>query len=96
MKRLPVEALKIDKTFVADMLTNEQDATIVRSTIALAHNLNLEVVAEGVESKPVMKALEAMGCDMIQGYHIAKPMSWEALEANMLPSIQNPCLSYPE
>jgi diguanylate cyclase (GGDEF)-like protein/PAS domain S-box-containing protein len=93
LKRLPVEALKIDKTFVAEMLTNEQDATIVRSTIGLAHNLNLSVVAEGVENEDVMHKLEEMGCDMIQGYHIAKPMCWDDLEQHLSPMFEQPCLA---
>ncbi|WP_297528393.1 sensor domain-containing protein [Thiohalobacter sp.] len=79
LKRLPLDALKIDRTFVMDMFRNEQDAIIVRSTIALARNLGLKVVAEGVEDQQTLDALRLMGCEMAQGYHIARPMPVEAL-----------------
>ena len=77
LRRLPIHTLKIDRLFVEDMLANEQDANIVRSTIGLAHNLNLEVIAEGVESAGIQSLLAQMGCDLIQGYHLSRPMSWE-------------------
>jgi diguanylate cyclase (GGDEF)-like protein len=79
LKRLPVSTLKIDRTFVGDMLRNEQDALIVRSTVQLAQSLGLEVVAEGVEDAPTLEALRAMGCDIAQGFHIARPMAGEAV-----------------
>jgi len=77
LRRLPIHTLKIDRLFVEDMLANEQDANIVRSTIGLAHNLNLEVIAEGVESAAIQNLLGEMGCDLIQGYHLSRPMPWE-------------------
>ena len=77
LRRFPIHALKIDRVFVRDMLKNEQDAIIVRSTIALAHNLNLMVVAEGVEDYETLSALSLMQCDMAQGYFISKPASWQ-------------------
>ncbi len=76
LRRLPIHALKIDRLFVMEMLANEQDANIVRSTIGLAHNLNLQVVAEGVESAEIQSLLEQMGCDLIQGYHLSRPKPW--------------------
>jgi EAL domain-containing protein (putative c-di-GMP-specific phosphodiesterase class I) len=76
LRRLPIHALKIDRLFVKDMLLNEQDASIVRSTIGLAHNLNLLVVAEGVESAEIQDLLLQMGCDQIQGYQLGRPMAW--------------------
>lgn len=76
LRRLPLHALKIDRLFVMEMLANEQDANIVRSTIGLAHNLNLQVVAEGVESAEIQSLLEQMGCDLIQGYHLSRPKPW--------------------
>lgn len=76
LRRLPIHALKIDRLFVKDMRVNEQDASIVRSTIGLAHNLNLLVVAEGVESAEVQSQLQQMGCDQIQGYHLSRPKAW--------------------
>lgn len=76
LRKLPIETLKIDRTFVKDMLHNEQDAIIVRSTIDLAHNLKLKVIAEGVEDEATLKILQQMGCDQIQGYHISRPYAW--------------------
>jgi len=77
LKRLPVKTLKIDKSFVQNMLGDEQDDIIVNSTVALAHNLGLKVVAEGVESEDVYQRLLEYQCDCVQGYHIARPMSIE-------------------
>ena len=74
LKRLPVNELKIDKSFVMAMERNEGDATIVRSTIDLAHNLGLHVVAEGVENQAIMDLLARLHCDEAQGYHLAKPL----------------------
>jgi len=72
--RLPVREMKIDRAFVADMATNPQSEKIVRSTIDLAHDLGLLVVAEGIEDQATWDALAAMGCDLAQGYFIARPM----------------------
>ncbi len=74
LKKLPVCELKIDKSFVIDMMNNENDAIIVQSTIDLAHNLNLRVVAEGVENAETLERLQQAGCDSIQGFYIAQPM----------------------
>ena len=74
LHRLPIHALKIDRLFVRDMFSNEHDTIIVRSTIALAHNLGLQVVAEGVEDGQTQMLLLGMGCDHIQGYHLARPL----------------------
>src|SRR5205085_5825778 len=73
LKRLPVDVLKIDRSFVMNMEESEDDAVIVRSTIELGHNLGLEVVAEGVETEPTRMRLAALGCDTIQGYLIGRP-----------------------
>ncbi|HKV30358.1 MAG TPA: EAL domain-containing protein [Candidatus Dormibacteraeota bacterium] len=73
LKRLPVQEIKIDKSFVIDMATNRDGAAIVRSTIDLGHNLGLKVVAEGVEDESTQALLREYGCDFIQGYHIARP-----------------------
>ncbi len=75
LKRLPVRQLKIDRSFVADMLEDNDDAMIVRSTIDLAHNLGLDTVAEGVESQEILQQLIGMGCDQAQGYLISRPLS---------------------
>ncbi|HEU0200139.1 MAG TPA: GGDEF domain-containing protein [Burkholderiaceae bacterium] len=84
LQRLPVDAIKIDQSFVFDMAKNKDSATIVRSTIELAHNLDLNVIAEGVEDQATFDRLAELGCDMAQGYCISRPMpagqfrSWEA------------------
>ncbi|MAT64444.1 MAG: hypothetical protein CMN57_02220 [Gammaproteobacteria bacterium] len=75
LKQMPVREIKIDRSFVADMLEDENDAVIVRSTIDLAHNLGLKVVAEGVESADIWDMLQILDCDIAQGYYIARPMS---------------------
>ena len=80
LKRLPVDELKIDKSFVMDMENNENDAVIVRSTIDLAHNLGLKVTAEGVETREAWDTLSVLGCDQSQGYFMGRPMSVEKLD----------------
>ena len=79
LKQLPVAELKIDKSFVMGMATDENDATIVRSTIDLAHNIGLRVVAEGVEDKRTYEMLVELGCDSVQGYYISRPVAPEEL-----------------
>jgi len=74
LKRLPVDELKVDKSFVIGMLNNENDSVIVRSTIDLARNLGLEIIAEGVEDIRTLEHLHALGCHTIQGYYISKPI----------------------
>ncbi len=74
LKRLPVQQLKIDRSFVGDMEKDRDDTTIVRSTIDLAHNLGLETVAEGVEDSATLEALTVMNCDQAQGYLISRPL----------------------
>jgi len=79
LKRLPVDGIKIDKSFVIDMPHDASDAAIVRSTIDLAHNLGLRVVAEGVESHEAWRRLEDLGCDLAQGFHVSRPVPAEAM-----------------
>ena len=74
LKRLPVDKLKIDQSFVKDLTTDPGDAAIVTSMITLAHNLDLTVIAEGVENPEQLGFLRAERCDEIQGYYISKPM----------------------
>ena len=87
LRRLPVQELKIDKSFVMGMQSAEGDAMIVRSTIDLAHNLGLSVVAEGVESADILEHLRRLQCDEAQGYHISRPLplddylAWQARQA---------------
>jgi diguanylate cyclase (GGDEF)-like protein len=75
LRRLPVDELKIDRSFVLGMTTTQQDAVLVRTAIDLGHNLGLTVVAEGVEGLEHADALRALGCDIAQGYHFARPMA---------------------
>ena len=81
LKRLPLDQLKIDKSFVAEVLTDRADAAISRTIITLAHSLNLVVVAEGVETQAQQDFLVAEGCDQFQGYLFSKPLPIEELEA---------------
>ena len=80
IKRLPVNEIKIDKSFVTNMLSDKQDEMIVRTVIEFGHNFGLTVVAEGVETKEVLDALAALGCDEIQGYFISQPLAYEPLK----------------
>jgi diguanylate cyclase (GGDEF)-like protein len=79
LKKLPVDELKIDRAFVMNMLTDRDDAMIVRSTVELAHNLGLRVVAEGVEDEGIVDALRQIGCDVAQGYFASRPLPADAL-----------------
>src|SRR3954453_20680134 len=79
LRRLPVDELKIDRSFVLGMTTVSQDAVLVRTAIDLGQTLGLTVVAEGVEGAEHVDALRALGCDIAQGYHYARPMLGSAL-----------------
>jgi diguanylate cyclase (GGDEF)-like protein len=81
LKRLPVQELKIDQSFVRDLDETSEDAVIVRSTIEMSHNLGLKVVAEGVEYEHSLRLLERWHCDTAQGYLISRPLSAVAFEA---------------
>ena len=81
LRLMPINTLKIDQEFVKDMLLNEQDEIIVNSIIALAHNLSLDVIAEGVEDKDTLHSLKEMGCDLAQGNFISRPRPWNEMEA---------------
>jgi len=74
LRKLPVDEIKVDRSFVSTMNHNEDDATIVRSTIEMAHHLGLEVVAEGVETPEGLNRLIEMGCDAAQGYYFSRPL----------------------
>jgi diguanylate cyclase (GGDEF)-like protein len=74
LKQLPVTTLKVDRSFVTTMNERDDDAVIVRSTIALGRNLGLRVVAEGVETSEVMDELRQLGCDVMQGYYASRPL----------------------
>ena len=79
LKRLEPHELKIDRSFVLAMATNSHDAVIVRSTVELGHSLGLRVVAEGVEDSVTWGLLRALGCDVIQGYHLSRPLPVSSL-----------------
>jgi diguanylate cyclase len=74
LRRFPIDKLKIDRGFVADLINCADDASIVRAIISLAHSLRLKVVAEGVETPEQLKFLRTLGCDQYQGYHFSPPL----------------------
>ena len=79
LKKLPVQAVKIDKTFVMGMVKDDNDRAIVNTGIDLAHNLGLQVVAEGVDEDQVLQQLRGRGCDLAQGHYISRPLLFEEL-----------------
>lgn len=84
LKRFPVDTLKIDRSFVSDIATDQDDAAIVKAIISLAHILNLNVVAEGVENEDQWRFLHENGCDDVQGFHSGRPMPADAFAAGCL------------
>ncbi|MBC3949993.1 bifunctional diguanylate cyclase/phosphodiesterase [Pseudomonas folii] len=92
LKRMPVQELKIDQSFVRNLDETSEDAVIVRSTIEMSHNLGLKVVAEGVEYEHSLKLLERWHCDTAQGYLISRPLPAVAFEAWMAKSLSSPGL----
>lgn len=79
LKRLPLDQLKIDQSFVRDLLTDPNDAVIARAIVALGHSLSLKVIAEGVETVEQRDSLASMGCDAYQGYYFARPVAAEEI-----------------
>lgn len=77
LRKMPASEVKIDKSFVIDMLKNDNDAVIVRATIDLAHNLGMKVVAEGVENKEIAARLKELKCNILQGYYYSRPLAVE-------------------
>jgi diguanylate cyclase len=102
LKRLPATELKIDKMFIMNLTSSHRDPLIVRSTIDLAHALDMEVTAEGVETPSALALLTVMGCEMVQGYLISPPVKlpdfvtyldeyqFEALQTNVAPTVHRP------
>ena len=80
LKRIPVDEIKIDKSFVLGMVEDDRDAAIVRSVVDLGRNLGIVTIAEGVETEVVVEALRAMGCHLAQGYHFSRPVNFEDLQ----------------
>lgn len=81
LKRLPADEIKIDKSFVQGLEDNASDRILIRSTIELAHELGLKVVAEGIENTEVLEILKELGCDIAQGFYIGRPMAIDEFEA---------------
>jgi EAL domain-containing protein (putative c-di-GMP-specific phosphodiesterase class I) len=81
LRRLPLNQLKIDQTFVQNVLTNENDAAITRTIVSLGQSLGLEVLAEGVETLAQKEFLMGIGCHAFQGYFFSKPLPAQAFEA---------------
>jgi EAL domain-containing protein (putative c-di-GMP-specific phosphodiesterase class I) len=79
LRRFPIDRLKIDRSFIDDVPASQHDATIAKAIISLAHNLNLSVIAEGVETRAQLGFLAENGCDEIQGYLLSKPLDETAL-----------------
>ncbi len=83
LKQLPATELKVDKSFVKEMISDENDQVIVRTTIDLAKNMGMQVVAEGVEDEQVLGMLKDLGCDSVQGYHLCRPLPPQELFAKL-------------
>jgi len=83
IKKLPVDEIKIDRSFVMDILSDPDSLVIVRSIIDLAHNLGIQVTAEGVENLEIWETLSRLGCDLSQGYYSGRPMSQEVFDNSM-------------
>jgi diguanylate cyclase len=80
LSKLPLDELKIDRSFVLDLETGEHGTSVVQTIIDLGHDLGLRVVAEGVESDATVATLDSLGCDQVQGYHVSRPLGADALE----------------
>ena len=83
LRELPINELKIDRSFVTPMLSDESDLIIVRSTINLGHDLGLRIIAEGVEDEETLERLSELGCDLVQGFHLSRPLAPAAFGAWM-------------
>jgi EAL domain-containing protein (putative c-di-GMP-specific phosphodiesterase class I) len=79
LKRMPVNTIKIDKSFVLGMLSDNGDTAIVRTSVELAHHLGLQIVAEGVETAELLESLTGIACDSAQGYFLSRPLTSDAL-----------------
>lgn len=84
LKKLPVDVLKIDRSFISDIESDPSDSAIVAGIIALAKNLGMSTVAEGVETEPQRYILEQLGCDSFQGYLVSKPVPPELFAEQFL------------
>ena len=89
LKKLPIDYLKIDKSFIADITSDSDDASLVMSIITLSHNLRLKVIAEGVESEEQLRLLRLLKCDLWQGYLCSEPLPAESFENLLKPQINS-------
>ena len=93
LTEFPVDEVKVDQSFVKEMVVNERDACIVRAVIDLGHNLGLRVVAEGVEDRASLELLASWGCDLAQGFYISRPLPPAELNGWMATSTRK-CLAH--
>ena len=91
LKRLPIDKIKIDRSFVRDITSDQRDAAISKGLISMAHHLKLKVIAEGVETEAQVGFLKKHHCDEFQGYYFAKPMAWEQLQQFLQDRGSQPC-----
>ncbi len=84
LKKFPVDVLKIDRAFVRDIVPEKSGIAMISAMISLAHALNLQVVAEGVEEEAELKVLREQGCEFVQGYYFSKPLSVEEFTKSIL------------
>ncbi|BBH22639.1 hypothetical protein Back11_39840 [Paenibacillus baekrokdamisoli] len=91
MKQFPIDILKIDKSFVQELTSDSKSAVITKAIIDMSHGMNLRVIAEGVETQEQLKYLQAMNCDIVQGYFIDRPMPSEQLELRYLKGVWSSC-----
>ena len=94
LKQLPIDKLKIDRTFIKDIPDNKDDVAITQAIIALGQNLGLDIIAEGVETEAQQNLLKIMGCQEVQGYLYGRPMSAEAFEKKLVSGYKQPSGSY--
>jgi EAL domain-containing protein (putative c-di-GMP-specific phosphodiesterase class I) len=87
LRRFPIDKLKIDRSFISEIMARPDDASIVRAIVSLAHSLRLKVVAEGVETEAQLDFLKTLGCDQYQGYHFSRPLPPDEFET-LIRSVQ--------